>query len=81
MTTSTLTLDEVLNATKVKVGAKGGAITETLVRRTDWRPDQLAILFACYMAGEVTILEAGEGVEPKPSYVLHADPTPTWEAP
>jgi hypothetical protein len=56
-----LVLQQVLDATKVKVGAKGGAITETLTRRTDWRPDQLAILYACFMAGEVTILEAGEG--------------------
>jgi hypothetical protein len=54
MTTSTLTLDEVLNANKVQVRARGGAITETLT-------DQLAILYACFMAGEVTILKAGEG--------------------
>ncbi len=61
MTTSTLTLDEVLNANKVQVSGKLGTYKETLTRRTDWRPDQLAMLYACYMAGEVTILEAGEG--------------------
>jgi hypothetical protein len=61
MTTNQPSFEAIQATNKVQVSGTLGTYKQTLTRRTDWRPDQLAILYACYMAGEVTILEAGDG--------------------